>query len=697
MPKSAKDLLNRVGKSRCRNNQLVAIWCHNRVSTIVEICRGMCSKLVQIISARHEVSDPRTPQGSCSALDFALLPMVRMEGAEHVVCYVNPAFCHLSGRSKEEIIGKPFAIFLPQEGRCLLKLDRLYRTGNADSHTQDEHSKSHSLYWSYEIWPIKEESRGGRPSGVMLLVTETASFHRGAVVMNEALLVSAVRQHELTEKAETLNIKLQAEIEERQRAEAAIERMAFYDPLTDLPNRRLLMDRLQHALLASCRTLHHGAVLFIDLDQFKTLNDTHGHHHGDLLLQQVAGRLVSCVRECDTVARFGGDEFVLMIQELSEDSTEAYAQAKKIGTKLLGALNKPYLLEGQEHQSTGSIGITMFGEIRESVEDLLKRADLAQYRAKVMGGSTIRFFDPEMQASVTARTLLDADLRRGLREEQFVLHYQPQVDTQGHVTGAEALLRWQHPSRGLLLPAEFIEFAEGNGLIQSIGLWVVKASCKQLAAWSVWPETAHLTLAMNISACEFGHPDFVQRVLAILNETGADPKKLILEFTERVMFDSGEETLARMSNLKALGICFALDDFGVGFSSLSCLRRLPLDQLKIESSFVRDVQSNPHDAIITAAIIALGQSLGMTVIAEGVETEEERHFLSDHGCRGFQGFLFGRPVPIEQLRVITEMDPSKDGFSELVPHRNPLYSSAHTESDASFEFGSKTGATPGEF
>jgi diguanylate cyclase (GGDEF)-like protein len=312
----------------------------------------------------------------------------------------------------------------------------------------------------------------GHPIGVILQVTETAPIHRRASVMNEALLVSAVRQHELIEGAEVLNVKLQAEIRERQRAEAAIEQLAFYDPLTDLPNRRLLMDRLHLALLACCRTLHHGAILFIDLDQFKTLNDTQGHHLGDLLLQQVAHRLTACVRECDTVARLGGDEFVVMIQELSEDPAVANAQAKKIGTKVLDALNQPYLLDGYGHRSTGSIGITLFSNGRESVEDLLKRADLAQYRAKAAGGSAIQFFDPEMQHTATARAVLEADLRRGLQEGQFLLQYQPQVDCEGYLTGAEALLRWRHPTRGLLSPAEFIVFAEENGLIESIGLWV---------------------------------------------------------------------------------------------------------------------------------------------------------------------------------------------------------------------------------
>ena len=587
-------------------------------------------------------------------LDCARLPMAVMTGVTQIFCYVNPAFCQLAGKSNDELVGKACSELMPDGDECLLLLDRVYRTGNTESHTERESAKPHPFYWSYEIWPVWEGSPGdGRPSGVVLQISETGPLHRRTAVMNEALLVSAVRQHELMEGAEILNMKLQAEIEERQLAEAEVEQLAYYDPLTDLPNRRLLVDRLHHAMLACGRTGHHGAILFTDLDQFKNLNDTQGHHLGDVLLQKVAHRLTACVRENDTVARLGGDEFVVMIQELSENPTEANVQAAKVGTKILEALKEPYMLAGHEHRSTASIGITLFSKNREPVEDLLKRADLAQYQAKAAGGSAIRFFDPEMQATVTARAVLDADLRRGLQRGQFLLHYQPQIDDEGRLTGAEALLRWQHPSRGLLSPAEFVVFAEGNGLIEPIGQWVVEAACRQLMAWSLRPETAHLTVAINISAREFGHPKFVTRMLTIIDEIGADPRKLMLEFTERVMFGPVEETRAKMSALKARGVCFSLDDFGIGFSSLACLKSLPLDQLKIDRSFVRDVLTNPNDAIIASSIIALGQNLGLTVIAEGIETEEQRHFLAQNGCRVYQGFLFGRPGPVEDLLSIT--------------------------------------------
>jgi diguanylate cyclase (GGDEF)-like protein len=588
-------------------------------------------------------------------LDSARLPMAVFIGAKQTLSYVNAAFCHITGKSREELVGTTCAELMPEGDECLLLLDRVYRTGDAESHTQQEHARPHPFYWSYEIWPVWEAGTGdGRPTGVIFQVTETAPFHRRAAVMNEALLVAAVRQHEVIEAAQRLNMKLQAEIEERKRSELKIEQLAFYDPLTDLPNRRLLMDRLYRATLACCRTMHHGAILFTDLDHFKDLNDTQGHHMGDLLLQQVARRLTSCVREEDTVARLGGDEFVVMIQELSEDPTEANAQAAKIGTKILESLRQPFVLAGHEHRSTASIGITLFDKNREPVEELLKCADLAQYRAKAAGGSAIRFFDPEMQATVTARAVLDADLRRGLQRGQFLLHYQPQIDHGGRVSGAEALLRWQHPDRGLLSPEDFIAFAEGNGLIESIGQWVVEAACVQLMTWSLRPETAHLTLAVNISAREFSHPNFVTRMLTIIDEIGADPRKLMLEFTESVMFGPVEETRDKMSALKARGVCFSLDDFGIGFSSLACLKSLPLDQLKIDRSFVHDVLTNPNDAIIASSIIALGQDLGLAVIAEGIETEEQWHFLARHGCRVYQGFLFGRPGPVEDLLLMTK-------------------------------------------
>ena len=439
------------------------------------------------------------------------------------------------------------------------------------------------------------------------------------------------------------------DISEQRHAEAEVANLAFYDSLTQLPNRRLLLDRLRQLLATSSRTRRHGAILFVDLDDFKTLNDTQGHDIGDLLLRRASQRLTTCVREGDTVARLGGDEFVVMLEALSEEDTEAVVQTRTVAEKILANLKEPYDLVGHNYRSSGSIGITLFNGNRESVEDLLKRADLALYRAKAAGRGILRFFDPEMQAVVTARAVLESDLRRGLEERQFVLHYQPQMDDKGYLIGAEALVRWQHPDRGLLFPEEFIPFAEEKGLIEPLGQWVLEVVCAQLVAWSTSPDTAHLTLAMNLSAHEFCHPEFVIRMLNVIDRTGVDPKKLVLEFTESVMIGYLKETLAKITALKARGVCFALDDFGVGYSSLTYLKYLSLDQLKIDRSFVRDVHSNPVDAAIARSIITLGQSLGLVITVEGVETEEQRSFFTFHGCRSFQGFLFGMPVPVEDL------------------------------------------------
>jgi diguanylate cyclase (GGDEF)-like protein len=567
-----------------------------------------------------------------------------------ILCYANAKFCDLIGKNNDEILGKPFSKLMPENDGSLLLIEQVFRNGECETHTIQVHAEPHPYFWAYEIWPIWNETpSNGGPVGLVFQVTETVPLHQRTAVMNEALLLSSVRQHEWIEETEELNKKLTAEIMERKRVEREIEQLAFYDPLTDLPNRRLLMDRLHHAILASCRTMNHGAIFFIDLDHFKNVNDTQGHHLGDVLLQQVAQRLRDCVREDDTVARLGGDEFVVMVQELSDNLRSATLQAKNLGGKILLALNQPYLLAGHDHHCSGSIGITLFGKKREPVSELLKRADMAQYRAKTAGGGSVRFFDPEMQAKADSRRLLEADLRQAVQDDQFRLHYQSQIDDLGCLKGFEALLRWQHPKRGLLLPSEFIVCAEEHGIIEAIGLWVLTTACAQLAIWSLKPETASLTLAINVSAREFGSPDFVSKVLGIVVATGVDPSKLILEFTERVMFGPLEETRATMLALKSCGLSFALDDFGIGFSSLTCLKSLPVSQVKIDRSFVRDVLTSHSDGVIASAIIALGHNLGLTVIAEGIETEEQHRFLMKHGCRMYQGFFFGQPLPIEQL------------------------------------------------
>jgi len=441
------------------------------------------------------------------------------------------------------------------------------------------------------------------------------------------------------------------DITERKLAEEQIERLAFYDVLTGLPNRRLLLDRLERAEATCQRTGQLGALLFIDLDNFKDLNDTLGHDMGDQLLAQVAARLVGVVRESDTVARFGGDEFVIMVQDLSPHLKEAALQAEALADKLLAALNAVYLLGGQPHYSTPSIGITLFGDERHSVDELLKRADMAMYQAKAAGRNTQRFFDPHMQAALHARSSLEAELRQGLERGEVFSHYQPVVDAQGRITGAEALARWQHPVRGLVSPGEFIPLAEQTGLILPLGQHILRSSCAQLVRWAGHPATARLTLAVNVSARQFRQPDFVAQVLKVLQETGANPARLKLELTESLLLGDVEGTIERMAQLKSVGVGFALDDFGTGYSSLSYLKRLPLDQIKIDQSFVRDVLLDPNDAAIVRTILALAHSLDLAVVAEGVETAGQLGFLRLHGCEAFQGYLFGRPVPLAAFEL----------------------------------------------
>lgn len=439
------------------------------------------------------------------------------------------------------------------------------------------------------------------------------------------------------------------DISGRKAAEDEARYLAFYDALTQLPNRRLLVDRLQQVLVNGARSGLTTAVLFVDLDNFKTLNDTRGHEVGDLLLKDVAQRLRSCVREQDTVARLGGDEFVVVLQNLSSDAPEAAAQARTLGELILAQLRQPYELAGHEHHFTASIGVTLLNHQRDSVDEVLKQADMAMYRAKDDGRNTLRFFDPDMQQAVNRRALLETELHNGLRRAQFLLLYQPQVDSQGRVTGAEALVRWQHPVQGMVPPSEFIPLAEESGLILPLGQWVMEAALRQQARWQQDPLFAHLSLAINVSARQFLQDDFVAQVLALVQQTGANPAQIKLELTESLLLDNVDSVIATMRALKAHGLGFSLDDFGTGYSSLSYLKRLPLDQIKIDQGFVRDVLLDASDAAIARSIIALAGSLGLSVIAEGVETTAHHQFLLAHGCQAFQGYLFGRPLTLEDF------------------------------------------------
>jgi diguanylate cyclase (GGDEF)-like protein len=414
-------------------------------------------------------------------------------------------------------------------------------------------------------------------------------------------------------------------------ATAEIEQLAFYDPLTRLPNRRLLSDRLGRALTASARSGQHGAVLFLDLDHFKTLNDTLGHDMGDRLLERVAQRLTACVREQDTVARLGGDEFVVMLEGLGKTSSEARAHAKLVGDKILSSLNQPFRLGAHLHNSTPSIGAALFGEGQKEAAELLKQADIAMYQVKASGRNGLSFFNVSMQSVITDRASLEADLRTGLVLDQFELYYQGQFDIRDLPVGAEALIRWNHPARGLVLPTDFIGMAEDTALIV--------------------PRRADLVLAVNVSARQFRQADFVSQVKSVLRETGANAKRLKLELTESLVLANVQDTIEKMNALKKIGVRFAIDDFGTGQSSLTYLTQLPLNQLKIDQSFVRNIGLQEADAVIIDTIIGMSGNLSLEVLAEGVETREQRDFLQAHGCGLFQGYLFSRPVSLAEFEL----------------------------------------------
>lgn len=539
--------------------------------------------------------------------------------ANKQILRINAACSEITGYAPEEVIGQT---------------PRVFSSGRHDTAFYDQlWSSIHSTgSWKGEIWNRRKNGE----------------------IYPQWAHISAVRGPDGTV---THYVASFIDISQRKSAEDEIRHLAFYDPLTRLPNRRLLLDRLRQAVIASARSDAAVALLFIDLDNFKTLNDTMGHDKGDLLLESVARRLTACVREEDTVARLGGDEFVLMVEGLSRQGGDAADHARVVAQKVLDALAEVHDLDGLRYACTASIGVSLSGPESDSVDELLKRADLAMYQAKAAGRNTLRFFDPHMQATVMAHAALEADLRAGLQSSQLVLYYQPQVDAAHRITGAEALVRWQHPRRGLVSPAEFIPLAEETGLILALGHRVLEVACQQLVAWAQEPATEHLTMAVNVSARQFHQADFVDQVLAVLARTGARPQRLKLELTESLLVSNFEEVITKMQALRGHGVSFSLDDFGTGYSSLAYLKRMPLEQLKIDQSFVRDVLTDINDAVIAKTIITLAQSLGLGVIAEGVETQAQREFLGQAGCHAYQGYYFSRPLPIDVFaRLLQQQD-----------------------------------------
>jgi diguanylate cyclase (GGDEF)-like protein/PAS domain S-box-containing protein len=435
----------------------------------------------------------------------------------------------------------------------------------------------------------------------------------------------------------------------RKAADEQIKSLAFFDPLTNLPNRRLLQDRIQHALLSSFRSGRKGALLLIDLDNFKALNDTQGHDIGDQLLQQVAYRILSCMKEGDTVGRFGGDEFVVLLEDLGADFLEAAEHAEVFGEIILDRLNQVYQLKGHEYHSTPSIGIALFNDSHETMDELFKQADIAMYQAKKSGRNKLFFFDQDMQANINARALMEAELRKAIEKQQLQLFYQPQVNENGKLLGAEALTRWQHPQKGEIAPTVFIPLAEETGLILSIGQWVLEAACAQLKEWQNNADACGLVLSINISSLQFQQPNFVSMVKAAVENYAITPAFLKFELTESLLLNDVDSIITTMNALKDIGIQFSLDDFGTGYSSLQYVKKLPLQQLKIDQSFVQDVATDRGDQAIVKAIIVMAKSLALEVVAEGVDTEQQRQFLYENGCRNYQGFLFGKPLSAEDF------------------------------------------------
>jgi len=521
---------------------------------------------------------------------------------------VNRAFTTLTGYSAEEVVGRTPA---------------LLKSGRHDQEFYENMwgALGRENYWQGELWNRRKDGQ----------------------VCPVRMTISAVQAGDGRVTHYVANF---TDITHQKEAEAQLHRLAFYDPLTELPNRRLMLERLRQAFAASARNDQHGAILFMDLDHFKTLNDTKGHDFGDQLLTEVAIRLRAGVRDDDSVARLGGDEFVVMLENLSRQQESAAERAEAVAEKIRRAIIQPYTLAGHEYHITPSIGVTLFFGHAETADEMLKRADAALYRAKAAGRNTVCFFDPSMQAALETRAALEEELRHALALDQLELYAQMQTDRTSRIVGAEMLLRWKHPSRGLVLPAQFIALAEESGLIVPIGLWVLQTACAQLKAWAQHPRTSELQLAVNVSARQFRQPDFVTQVCKILELTDADPKRLTLEVTESALLDNFEYTIESMQALKSLGVRFSMDDFGTGYSSLSYLRRLPLDQLKIDRSFIVDVDSNPNDAVIVQTIIGMAKNLRLDLLAEGVEREGQLDFLKRSGCLAFQGSLLGPPMPV---------------------------------------------------
>lgn len=556
-----------------------------------------------------------------AAVTFETQEGIMITDAYANIIRVNQAFQDITGYSSAEVLGK---------NPNILKSDVQDKFFYIEMW---QHLLTHGA-WSGELWDKRKDGK----------------------IYPKALTITAVKNAlgETTQYVGIFN-----DITLRKQAEEEIYQLAFHDSLTKLPNRSFLLERFRMSLSTSARSHHFGAVFFLDMDRFKTLNDTLGHDCGDLLLVEVAGRIQHCIREVDTVARIGGDEFVILLEEVGQNIDEASKKAALIAEKIRAALTAPYSIKGNDYHGSPSIGVCLYCGNEESVDDLLRHADMAMYKAKDSGRNRVQFFDPAMQHTIELHAALEMDLLQALSSQQLQLHYQVQIDVDHRPIGVEALVRWIHPTRGIVPPMQFIPIAEESSLILEIGNWVLDKACQQIAQWSVSEQTRELTIAVNVSSHQFKLHDFVDGVATMIRAHHIDPTRLKLELTESVVLNDITDVVVKMHALKGLGVGISLDDFGTGYSSLSYLKQLPLDQLKIDQSFVRDITTDPNDAVMVQTIIDMAKNFGLNVIAEGVETESQLSFLEHHGCMAYQGYLFSKPLPIEEFNKFLELNYAK--------------------------------------